>query len=70
MKDLGILSLKLFFFIVASLREVKVGVCNFICLALMIVNPKMVSRKLLGLLDLTRAQAFHIHKPTKVVIVG
>lgn len=53
MKNLDILSLKLFFRIVALLKKAKKDVCSFICFALMIVNPRIVPRKFLGLLYLT-----------------
>lgn len=38
--------------------------------SLTIINLKVVSKKLFGLADLTRAQTFHIHELTKVVMVN
>ncbi len=35
-----------------------------------IMDLEVVLRKLLGLADLTRAQAFYIHESTKVVMVS
>ena len=70
MKNLGVLSSKLFFLIVAPLKEAKEGVRSYICLALKVIDPKMVSRKLLGPLNLMKAQILCIYELTKVVIVG
>ena len=70
MKNLSILSLKLFFLFETSLWEAKQSVCSSIGLALAIINLKMVSRKLLGPPDLIKAQTLYIYKLTKVVVVG
>ena len=70
MENLGVLSLKLFFFIITSLRKAKEGVCSTICLVLTIINSKMIPRELLGLPNLVRAQTLRIHKSTEVIMVG
>ena len=70
MKNLSIFSLKLFFFIEASLREARYSVCNSISPALSIINLEMISRELLGLSDLTRAQVICIHEPSEVFMIS
>ena len=70
MENLGVLSSKLFFLIMAPLREAREGVCSTVCLALTIIDSKMIPRELLGPPDLARAQTLRVHKPTEVVIVG
>ena len=70
MKNLGILSSKLFFLIMAPLKEAKEGVYSFIYLVFMVIDLKMVPKKFLGLPNLTKAQTFCIYEPTKVFVVG
>ena len=70
MKNSNVLSPKLFLFILVSLRKTKQCVCSTICLALMIINPKMIPEKLLGPMDLAGAQVLCIHETTKVVVIG
>lgn len=65
MKDLGILSSKLFFFVWTSLRKARQGVCSSISLALVVINLEVVLRELLSSSDLMRTQAFCIHEPTQ-----
>ena len=69
MKDLAILSLKLFFLILASLGKPRQSICSRICLTLAIVNLKVVSRELLGPMDLSGAQALCIHRTTEVIVI-
>ena len=69
MKDLAMFSLKLMFFILVSLGKLQQSICSCICLAYAIVNLEIVSRELLGLADLSRAQSFHIYEATKVIII-
>ena len=70
MKNLSVLSSKLFFFIFVSLRKTRQCICSPICLALTIINPKMIPGELLGPTDLAGAQALRIHETTKVVVIG
>ena len=70
MENLGTLSSKLFFLIMAPLREAREGVYNTVCLVLMIIDLKMILRELLGPTDLARAQTLRVHKPTEVVMIG
>ena len=70
MKNLSVFGSKLFFFIEAPLGEAREGVCSSIGLALAIVDLKMIPGELLGPLDLTRAQALHIHKPSEIIMIG
>ena len=55
MKNLGVFSSKLFFLIMTPLKKAKKCVCSSICLALTVINPKLIPRKFLGPLDLTKA---------------
>lgn len=70
MKNLSILSSKLFVFIRTPLKKAKTSICNSISFALLIIDPKMIFKKLLGLSDLSRAQVLYIYKPAKVIIIG
>ena len=70
MENLSILSSKLFFSILTPLREAKESICNPVDLALMIINPKMISEELLGPTDLSEAQVLRIHEPRKVIMIG
>ena len=69
MKDLAIFSLKFIFFILFYLQKPQQSNCSYICFVPVVVNLKMVSEKLLGLVDLSRAQTFCIHEVTKVVVI-
>lgn len=69
-EELGVLSLKLFLLIIASLREAREGVSSSIDFVLAIVNPKIILRKVLGLFDQIKAHTLHIHKLIKIVVVS
>ena len=69
MKDLVILSLKLIFFILASLQKLQQSICSCISFALAVVESKMVLGELLGPTNLSGAQTFCIYEATKVVII-
>ena len=69
MKDSAILSSKLIFLILALLRKPQQSICSRICLSLAIINSKVITRELLGLMDLSGAQALCIHELTKVIMV-
>ena len=62
MKNVSVLSLKLFFFLLVSLRKTKQYIGSLICLALTIIDTKMILRKLLGPTDLPGAQTLYIHE--------
>ena len=70
MINLGIVSLKLFFVIMAPLKKTEEGVCSSIYFVLTVFNPKMISIMLLDPPSLIETQVFCIHKPTNVVMVG
>ena len=70
MKYLGIFISESFFLGFASLEEARQGISRRICLSLMIIDSKVVSRELLGPTDLTRAQALCIHELTEVIMVN
>ena len=69
MKDLTILNMKLIFFILASLEESWQSVSSCICLALVIIDLKMVLREFLGAMDFLGAQTFCIHETTEIIVV-
>ena len=68
-KNLSVLSLKNFFFVWVSLREVQRGISSCIGLALIIINPEVVLGEFLSSTNLMETQAFCVHKPLKVIIV-
>ena len=70
MKNSSVLSPKLFFFILVSLKKSRQYICSPICLALTIINPKIIPGELLGPTDLPRAQTLHIHETAEVVVIG
>ena len=69
MKDLAILSLELFFLILASLGKPRQSFYSRICLTLTIVNLEMELGEFLGLADLSGAQTLCIHETTEVIVV-
>ena len=60
MKNLSVLSSKLFFFILVSLKKTRQCICSPIRLALTIINPKIIFKELLGPTDLPGAQTLRI----------
>ena len=70
MKNLSVLSSKLFFLIQTSLRETRKYICSSICFTLTIIDLKIVTKELLGPADLIRAQTFYIHELSKVIMVS
>ena len=70
MKDLSVLSLKLFFFIKAPLKKVRKYIYWSIYFTFIIINSKIVTKKLLNLTDLTKVQTLCIYKLFEVIMVG
>ena len=70
MENLSVLSSKLFFFILTSLKEAKESICSPVGLALTIIDLEMISGELLSPTDLFRAQALRIYVLTEVIIVS
>ncbi len=70
MENLGVLISESFFLGLASLEEAKQGISHSISFSLTIIDSKVVSRELFGPADLMRAQAFHIHESTEVIMVS
>ena len=70
MKNLSVFGLQFVFFGLIPLKKARQFVCSSICLALMIIDLKMVTTEFLSPADLSRAQTLHVHEPTEVVIVG
>ena len=69
MKDLAILSLELILLILVSLEKSKQNIYSRICLALAIIDLKIITRELLDPIDLSGAQALCIHETTKIIMV-
>ena len=69
MKNLSILISKHFFLGLASLEEVRQSISYSISFFLIIIDLKVISKKLLGLVDLIKAQIFRIYKLTEVIMV-
>ena len=69
MKDLAIFSSELIFLILALLEKPRQSICSRICLALAIIDSKVIMRELLGPTNLFGAQALHIHELTEVIMV-
>ncbi len=53
-----------------SLGEVRQSISRSISFSLTIIDLEVVSKELLGPAHLTRAQAFHIHELTEVIMVS
>ena len=70
MKDLSVLSLKLFFLIKAPLKKAKQHVCCFIYFTLTIINLKIVMREFLASTDLIRAQTLSIYELFNFIMVS
>ena len=70
MEDSIILSLKFFFFIKTPLNKAKQCVYCCICFTLTIIDLKMVTKELLGLADVIKAQTLCIYKLLKVIIIS
>ncbi len=70
MENLEILISESFFLGLTLLKETRQGISRSINLSLTIIDLKVVSRELLGPVDLTRAQTFCIHESTEVVVVS
>ena len=48
--------------------EVRQHVCSSVCLALTVINLKVVMREFLSLTDLSGAKTLYIHRPAEVVV--
>lgn len=68
-KNLSILTLKYFFFSLASLEKAKQSIHRHISLVQIIINMEVLLREFLGQADLKKAQAFHIFELIKIIIV-
>ena len=69
MKDSAVLSSQLIFLILAPLEKPRPSIYSRICLALAIIDPKVITRELLGPPDLFGAHALCIHETTEVIVV-
>lgn len=69
MKNLDIFDLKFFFFIENLLKKGKKSICSLIIFVLLVINLKVILKEFLSLTNLSKAQAFYIHKPIKIIII-
>lgn len=65
----GILDLESLFFSLAFLEKARESISHSISFFLTILNVEIVWQELLSLLYLTRAQALHTYKLTKIIMV-
>ncbi len=70
MENLGVFISESLFFGLAFLEEARQSISCSFSLSLTIIDSEVVSRELLGPANLTRAQAFCIHKLTEVIMVS
>ena len=70
MEDWSVFSSKLFFLIKTIIKKARQRVCCSSHLIVIIINLKMVTTELLGLMDLTKAQSLCIHELLEVIMVG
>ena len=70
MKNFRVLSSKLFFLIQAFVKEMRACIYGSICFTLTIIDLTIVTRKLLGPADLTRAQTLCIYELSEVIMVS
>lgn len=68
MKNLRVFNLNGFFLSLVSLNKVEKVVNCSISFFLTIINLKIISRKLLSLSNLFRAQVFDINKMVKIIV--
>ena len=69
MKNSSIVSSKIGFFFIISLKKTRLGVCSSVCFSWKRIDPKIILAKLLRPLDLAKTQALCIHEMTKIVII-
>ena len=70
MQDLDILGAEGFFLFFTLLKVFKQSISSSICLALLVINPEVVVRELLGPANLSGAQTLRVYETTKVNVVG
>ena len=69
MNNSAILNSELILLILTSLGKPRQRICSCICLALVIINLKVITRELFGPTDLSGAQALRIYELTEVIKV-
>ena len=69
MRNLSILKFKIIIFTLIFLKKIKKSIYNYIYFFLIIINKKVVIKKLLGLINLIKAEIFYIYKLVKVDII-
>ena len=70
MQDFDVLCSKGVFLLCIPLRISRQGISSSVSFALIIVNSEVVTRELLGPVDLFGAQTLCVHEPAEVVLVG
>ena len=68
-KNFATFSLKLIFFILVSLKKLWESISNYIYFALLIINPKVILREFVGLINLSRAQTLYIYEIIEVIVI-
>ena len=68
-QDFNILGLEDFFFLCTLLRVLRQGINSSVCLTPTIVDLKVITRELLSLADLFKAQTLSNYKLVEVVVV-
>ena len=70
MKNLRILSLKLFFLIITSLKITRQCICSTICVTVIIIYLNIIVKKLLCLSNLTKTRVFCFYKIMRIVVIN
>ena len=70
MQDFNIFGLEGLFFFCILLRVLRQGISSSICLALIIIDLKVIRKEFLSLVDLSGAQTLHVYELTEVIMVG
>ena len=68
-ENFDILNIEGFFLLNTLLKVTEQYINSFVYLALMIIDPEVVTREFLSLLDLSRAQTLHVHEAMEVVMI-
>ena len=69
MQDFDVFGSESLFFLSTPLKVTKQGIGNSDCFVLLIIDPELVTRELLGPANLFGAQILCVHEPAEVVVV-
>ena len=70
MQNLDILGSERLFLLNTPLGVTRQGIGSSVCLALSVINPKVVTREFLSLADLFQAQTLCVYELAEVVMIG